>query len=405
MARAKGNSSPAFPQALDSTSVSYQNSEDTPLVVVGVGATHGQHVTSGSSSTLEMELEGMMQNRPRRVLLASLAALALLILGSLFLFSSLGQGSEGGGRGGEKEGVVEMDAIQAMTESEVRFNAGPDGKLGVCYDPAHNPAFPGDVARAFAEDFARISNHFRLVRTFYAVYYGTEVMPFITKAGLKAALGVSIANGRAEEEKAAAIRAYHANPDSIAAIYVGNEDLMPVGPFTADELIGHIQDLRNAGVKCPIGTAQRINEWVSPGPEIDKLAGHCDVIGVNLYPFFSSPHNDGEAWQLTTQPIENCKGQFNAVTGRFPGQEWKVRVTETGWPTGGERNFAGHDPSLEMSAKYFHDWVGWACSMGSDSYYYTAYDRWGGNPDYENFFGVMTAQGEPKFDLPPGGMC
>jgi len=79
----------------------------------------------------------VMQNRPRRVLLASLAALALLILGSLFLFSSLGQGSEGGGRGGEKEGVVEMDAIQAMTESEVRFNAGPDGKLGVCYDPAH----------------------------------------------------------------------------------------------------------------------------------------------------------------------------------------------------------------------------------------------------------------------------
>jgi hypothetical protein len=58
MASGKGNSGPAFPQALDSTSVSYQNSEDTPLVVVGMGATHGQHVTSGSSSTLEMELEG-----------------------------------------------------------------------------------------------------------------------------------------------------------------------------------------------------------------------------------------------------------------------------------------------------------------------------------------------------------
>jgi hypothetical protein len=78
-----------------------------------------------------------MQNRPRRVLLASLAALALLILGSLFLFSSLGRGSEEGRGRGKEGGLVEMDAIQAMAASEVRFNAGPDGKLGVCYDPAH----------------------------------------------------------------------------------------------------------------------------------------------------------------------------------------------------------------------------------------------------------------------------
>ena len=78
----------------------------------------------------------VMQNRPRRVLLASLAALALLILGSLFLFSSLGRGSEEGRGRGKEGGLVEMDAIQAMAASEVRFNAGPDGKLGVCYDPA-----------------------------------------------------------------------------------------------------------------------------------------------------------------------------------------------------------------------------------------------------------------------------
>ena len=49
------------------------------------------------------------------------------------------------------------------------------------------------------------------------------------------------ANGRAEEEKAAAIRAYHADPQSIAAIYVGNEDLIPAGPFSVDDIVGHIQ--------------------------------------------------------------------------------------------------------------------------------------------------------------------
>lgn len=61
MANGKANKGPAFPQARDSTSVSYQNSqsqEDTPLVVVGMGATHAQHETSGSNSALEMEFEG-----------------------------------------------------------------------------------------------------------------------------------------------------------------------------------------------------------------------------------------------------------------------------------------------------------------------------------------------------------
>lgn len=58
----KDDNGAAFPQARDSTSVSYQNAEqeDTPLVVVGMGATHAyaQHETSGSGSALEMEFEG-----------------------------------------------------------------------------------------------------------------------------------------------------------------------------------------------------------------------------------------------------------------------------------------------------------------------------------------------------------
>ncbi len=36
-------------------------------------------------------------------------------------------------------------------------------------------------------------------------------------------------------------------------------------------------------MKAPIGTAQRINEWLSPSPELDRLAAACDLIGVNMY--------------------------------------------------------------------------------------------------------------------------
>jgi len=59
MANDKGNNGAAFPQARDSTTLSYQNSqEDTPLVVVEKGATHAQHETTGGSSALEMEFDG-----------------------------------------------------------------------------------------------------------------------------------------------------------------------------------------------------------------------------------------------------------------------------------------------------------------------------------------------------------
>lgn len=124
---------------------------------------------------------------------------------------------------------------------------------------------------------------------------------------------------------------------------------------------------------------------------------------------------------------ENMRKQFEAVRARFPGQEWKVRIMETGWPTrgtlptchgtqtkhpprgtqthnpfpfsrasqdlfmtplsplpslagwmgAGSRNFAGHDSSLDMGAKYYFGFVGWACQQDFDSYFYEYFDkRW-----------------------------
>lgn len=37
-----------------------------------------------------------------------------------------------------------------------------------------------------------------------------------------------------------AVESYHQHPEHIIAIYVGNEDLVPFGTYTVDELIGHM---------------------------------------------------------------------------------------------------------------------------------------------------------------------
>src|SRR6056297_2039119 len=114
-------SGPAFPAATDATTVSYQQAkEHTPLVIEAVPLADDRTPIIGSA--LEMELERgknmeikdltrrvlrtvtqtcptsllhpstVLSNRPRRIFLASLAALALLILGSLFLVLASSRG-------------------------------------------------------------------------------------------------------------------------------------------------------------------------------------------------------------------------------------------------------------------------------------------------------------------------
>jgi hypothetical protein len=43
-----------------------------------------------------------------------------------------------------------------------------------------------------------------------------------------------------EAEKKMAIQSYHQHPEHTIAIYVGNEDLVPFGTYTVDDLIGHM---------------------------------------------------------------------------------------------------------------------------------------------------------------------
>lgn len=179
-------------------------------------------------------------------------------------------------------------------------------------------------------------------------------MPYFVRAGLRVVLGVFLYKGKgvsarpvlldhtlttddtrtdepswSEAEKEMAIASYHQHPEHTIAIYVGNEDLVPFGPYTADDLIGHMNgtygrtdgrhacdwtgldwtgwifcrcgggrcfvspsrlvrptkrnatttDIRAGGVKAPVGTVQRLTEWVMDDPSVDRLADACDVIG------------------------------------------------------------------------------------------------------------------------------
>jgi len=200
------------------------------------------------------------------------------------------------------------------------------------------------------EDALLIRRHFRQVRTFYSSYFSIPVLPIFVQAGLKVVLGVFMYPEEpswTEAEKQTAIQSAIAYPDETLAIYVGNENVFPYKNYTVDVLLGHMKDVREGvreglagreGGRVPlVGTVQRLTEWMIEGEEMDRLAEGSDLLGVNLYPYFSI---DGE----------DLETQWAKMVKRYPQHAHKIRMTETGWPSAGKFFLPFLPPSLPQLA-------------------------------------------------------
>jgi exo-beta-1,3-glucanase (GH17 family) len=211
-------------------------------------------------------------------------------------------------------------------------------------------------------DALLIRRHFRQVRTFYSAYYQTPVMPYFVQAGLKAVLGVFMYPDEpswTEAEKRVAVQSAISFPSHTVAIYVGNENVAPYGNYSVDELIRHMQDvregLREKGVQVPVGTVQRLTEWLREKDEMDRLAEASDLLGVNFYPYFSI---DGES----------LEAQWEKMVKRYPNHMQKIRVTETGWPSAGNERVRRCEPRVSFVSFQHIVMIYWATGALQGSY-------------------------------------
>lgn len=276
----------------------------------------------------------------------------------------------------------------ALAASNVEAGALP---TGVCYSPWHHGSVSSDVIQ---KDFAQVKQYFSGVRTYHAQFAGVNAIQEAAKAGVKISVGIQMGNpADIPKEIDAACQGAKSNPDVVEAIYVGNENLKNggFGSYTGEQLANYIQKLRtcisNKNIK--IGSVQRINEWVGAS-EAAALAAASDVIGVNIYPFFTPG---------TKAPIEKLKDQWKEINDKYPGG--KVHITETGWPRGGATQVAGNSPSKEIASSFLNDYAQWAKSQPT-SYWFMMYDTKGNQPDYENFFGLADTSGVVQLTIPSG---
>ncbi|KAG1702196.1 hypothetical protein DVH05_009986 [Phytophthora capsici] len=276
--------------------------------------------------------------------------------------------------------VFAMMAALAMSSTDA---------VGVCYAPWHHPTVTEDVLKS---DIQQIGKVFSSFRTFETRMSGLNVIDVAASVGVKVAVGVQMNDlASVDAEIQAVCDGYNKNPGSVEVIWVGNENLQNngFGTVSAEQLVGYIQKVKSCtGGGVPVGTVQRINELLS-APGVDQVAAASDLLGCNIYPFFTQ----GE---LT--PIDKLKAQWEQATSKFGAG--KIRLTETGWPTAGE-TYQGNSPSLETMQQYLNDFSTWSADKG-ESYWFMMYDTTTSysGAEYEKHFGCYNSDGTPKVSIP-----
>ena len=293
-----------------------------------------------------------------------------------------------------------------------------NNKRGACYSPMHSDnynkyvLYPSGLGDDIDNDMYQMSQYVTHIRTFYSDNVGYDLVPYAAQYGLKVYLGVYMVDDTSsnfwQRQMDAAVDAAVYYNDTVEAIFVGNENLYPNGDYYAADIIERLEWIKdNITANCPdgwdcidylkFGTVQRVTEYKDDdiADDVDDLADYCDILGVNIYPFYSSGYDSDEPTKILNSLWEQMIDKFG---------EDKVVLTETGWPTDGEETpNCGNEPGYDNALNYYEGFLAWEPDVGSGPFFwYSFYDR---NPtdstvskDFKYYFGFATYDNEIKAD-------
>lgn len=260
------------------------------------------------------------------------------------------------------------------------------GIHGLCYSPYLEGQQPGDQIPEdqIRERLAIVQPHTRWVRSFSCTD-GHEQTPRLAKAmGLKTLVGAWLGIDREinARELAGAIAVAQAGHADIVA--VGNEVLLR-GDLSEDELIAHIEHVRQALPGVPVGYVDAYFLF----EKHPRVTAVCDVVMTNCYPFWEGCPRE--------QALPYMQQMLAKTRAAAPGK--RILISETGWPDQGSA-FHGAVPGTEAAMQYFVDTAAWADAEGIEWFHFAAFDEaWkvGAEGDVGAFWGLWDKDARLKF--------
>jgi exo-beta-1,3-glucanase (GH17 family) len=293
--------------------------------------------------------------------------------------------------------------------------------VGVNYGPFHHAGQSPELtahlpAGQIVDDLGAISTAgFRHVRTFGLDNGLNQVVPLgrrrfpdllfflgVYVCGLNHDDGANSHSTRAQMDEAIRL----ANSfDTVEGIVVGNECLAgePEAcrqPVSIEQLIGDLDYVRQ-GLKGPARSRVRVTTAMSMVAAVKhyetqgrRVAEHCDVVMVNIYPFFDRVTVADAAGTVFPGALQHVSRLY-AHTGK------RLMVGETGWPSAGAVNGAAI-PGSENQTHYLRGLSRYVKSIGVSVFLFEMFDEpWKSAVESVGpHWGLFEGNGRPKFNSP-----
>ena len=260
------------------------------------------------------------------------------------------------------------------------------GVHGFCFSLYEDGQKPGDIIEEsqIRRRMQILKPYTKWVRSFSCIE-GNELIPKIAKEmGIKTLVGAWLGKDEDKNHEEIENLIQLAKDGLVDIAAVGNEVLYRKDMSEA-ELLDYIAQVKKDIPNIPVGYVDAYYEFVQH-PAITKA---CDIVLCNCYPYW-----EGTDFEHALLHMRQMYSQ-----ARDAGKGKPVVITETGWPSQGER-LGNAAPSRLNAMKYFINTQLWAMDEHIETFYFSSFDEsWkvGSEGEVGAYWGIWDKNEKIKF--------